>query len=147
MLGAYRKPMEDVDSTSFNGIPLNGSAKTTLDEFRMTSRNSQVGFLFQGDAGKAKLTGFWQMDFNLLELNSAYTTSNQFAPRIRHAMGMVDLPSGWNFMAGQFWNLGMVNGKLIVPLTERSPVSMDNGTFAGFPDTRRSRRSASPRTS
>ncbi len=130
-------------TTSYAGTPLYGTVATGLSEFRMTAQNSQIGFMFQGNAAKTKLTGFWQIDFNgpynsstAAAVSGAGTpgivNSNNFYPRLRHAWGRVETESGWKFTAGQTWFLGMMNRKLIDQLTEWYPVGDDNQTFPGF---------------
>ncbi len=130
-------------TTSYSATPLYGTAAAGLSEFRMTAQNSQLGFMFQGNTGKTKLTGFWQIDFNgpvssgtaagvSGVANPGIVNSNNFYPRIRHAWGRAEMPNGWTFMGGQSWFLGMMNRKLITQLTEWYPVGDDNQTFPGF---------------
>ncbi len=140
----YRQRAEGVTSTSsYSGTPLYGTAAAGLSETRMSAQNTQIGMMFQGDTGKAKLTGYWQIDFNgaynggtAAAVSGAGTpgivNSNNFYPRIRHAWGRVEMQNGWTFMGGQAWFLGMMNRKLITQLTEWYPVGDDNQTFPGF---------------
>jgi F0F1-type ATP synthase membrane subunit b/b' len=130
-------------TTNYAGTALYGTAATGISEFRMTAQNTQIGFLYQGDAGKAKLTGLWQIDLNG-PVNSgtaagvsgagtpAIVNSNNFYPRLRHAWARAEVGNGWAFTAGQTWFLGMMNRKLITQLTEWYPVGDDNQTFPGF---------------
>ena len=145
----WRQRSEGVTSTSnYAGTPLYGTAAAGLSDFRMSAQNSQIGMMFEGNAPKAKLTGFWQIDFNG-PINSGISAtaagaalpgvvnSNNFYPRIRHAWGRAQMDNGWTFMAGQTWFLGMMNRKLIDQLTEWYPVGDDNQTFPGFSEPNR----------
>ena len=61
----WRQRAEGATATSsYSGTPLYGTVAAGLSEFRMSAQNSQIGMMFQGNAPKAKLTGFWQIDFN-----------------------------------------------------------------------------------
>lgn len=125
-------------SSTYSGTPLNGVQNAGLSEFRMSAQNSQFGFNFYGDAGKVKFTGQWQMDLNAPSYGSTLiASSNNFVPRIRQAWANVATPGGWTFMAGQTWDLGMLNRHLIDQFTEWLPVGDDNGTFTGDPASNR----------
>ncbi len=140
----WRQRSEGTTSTSsYSGTPLYGTAAAGLSEFRMTAQNTQVGMTFQGDVGKVKLTGYWQIDFNGSYSSGTAATasgaalpgivnSNNFYPRLRHAWARAQFDNGWTFMAGQSWFLGMMNRNLIDQLTEWYPVGDDNQTFPGF---------------
>src|SRR5271157_1766547 len=50
-------------TSSFGGIPLNGTVNANLSEFRASAQGSRAIILAEGTAGTTKLTGYFEMDF------------------------------------------------------------------------------------
>ncbi len=124
-------------NANFAAAPLSGTVNTAMHQFRMSSRISQVGFLAQGNAGNAKLSGFWQIDFEQQGTSTNFNSSNSFVPRIRQAWGRVELPSGWVISAGQMYTLNSLNRKLAYNLTEWTATNEDQATDVGADTTNR----------
>ncbi len=119
--------------TNYQTVPLNGTPLSAMNEFRFTSRNTIVGFTVDGKVSNSTaLRGLFAMDFNAGNLvGQKFTSSNNWAPRIRWAAGEVRTQSGWRVLGGMYNVTAMLNRKLIETLTEWGPVGDDNSSFTG----------------
>jgi hypothetical protein len=119
--------------TNYQTVPLNGTPLAAMNEFRMTARNTIIGFTTTADAGTAKINGYFAVDFNAGNLvGQTYTSSDNWTPRIRWAAGEVQTASGWRVLGGMYRTIDDLNRKLINPLTEWGPTGMDNSSFTGI---------------
>jgi hypothetical protein len=77
----------------------------------MTAEGSRFNFTIKGpDVLGAKLTGFLEMDFEGTVstaplLNTSYTASNSYVPRLRHAMFRLNWPGDTELIMGQYWSM------------------------------------------
>ena len=119
--------------TNYQTVPLNGTPLSAMNEFRMTARNTIIGFTTTADAGKNKINGYFQVDFNAGNLlGQTYTSSDNWTPRLRWAAGEVVTASGWRVLGGMYRTNNDLNRKLITPGTEWGPTGMDNSSYTGM---------------
>ncbi len=77
----------------------------------MTAEGSRFNFTIKGpDVLGAKLTGFIEMDFEGTVstaplLNTSFTASNSYVPRLRHAMFRLNWPGDTELIMGQYWSM------------------------------------------
>ncbi len=119
--------------TNYQTVPLNGTPLAAMNEFRMTARNTIIGFTTTAPAGQNKINGYFQVDFNAGNLvGQTYTSSDNWTPRIRWAAGEVQTASGWRVLGGMYRTIDDLNRKLINPLTEWGATGNDNSSFTGL---------------
>ena len=98
-------------ATTFNTIPLAGQANTKLTEFGETARDSRLTLRADADAGRTRLTGYYEMDFFGTGPSSNPNQSTSYTPRIRLAWSRAKFGDGWTITGGQMWNLTTLNRK------------------------------------
>ena len=69
--------------SSYSAIPFSGTTNGNMTEARLTGRQSRIGLLASGNAGKTKVTGYWESDFLTVGTTSNSNESNSYALRIR----------------------------------------------------------------
>ncbi|MGD0969831.1 MAG: hypothetical protein ABSA04_00300 [Desulfobaccales bacterium] len=125
-LGGYIKLDSYWDSTQ-QGKNINGAVARDNDQsfhhgnLRFTAQGSRFNFTIKGpEVLGAKLTGFIEMDFDsctdvgsisALSSNAAPTNagsqsaSNNYIPRLRHAMFRLNWPCDTELLFGQYWSM------------------------------------------
>ena len=117
-LGGYIKLDTFWDSTD-NGKNINGAVPRNNDpsnhhgNFRMTAQGSRFNFTIKGpDVLGAKLTGFIEMDFDsctdvgsVSNAPGGASASNNYVPRLRHAMFRMNWPGETELIFGQYWSM------------------------------------------
>ncbi len=117
--------------SSFNGIPYTSTPTSHLTEWRFTARQSRATLLAEGQAGKAKLTGYYEVDFLGAAPTANENQSNSFNLRQRQLFGKVAV-SGWAVTAGQTWSLLAMNRKGAEARAEWVPATIDAQYVPGF---------------
>lgn len=102
-------------ATAFGSIPLEGQVSggynTRLTEFGLTARDSRIVLRADADAGKTKLTGYFEVDFFGAAPTANNNQTTSFNPRMRQAWGRAKFANGWTITGGQMWNLLTLNKK------------------------------------
>src|SRR5208283_578463 len=119
-------------SNSYTGIPLNGTSNAKLSEFRGSARDSRLSLLVQADAGSAKLSGYYEMDFLGAAPTANFVQASSWTPRLRQAWLQIQKPSGWTITAGQMWSLLTSNREGLAPRAEWLPNVADGSYVVGF---------------
>ncbi len=109
-LGGYIEMDSYWDSTN-NSESMNGAVSRNNDptfhhgNLRFTAMDSRFNFTIKGpDVLGAKLTGFIEMDFqSVADANSS--ASNNYIPRLRHAMFRLNWPGDTELIFGQYWSM------------------------------------------
>lgn len=128
-----RRRNENADAaTRFDLVPFGGGANSQLSEFRATARTSRATALFEGMAGKTKLTGYFEIDFLGAAPTANQVETNSFTPRLRQAYAQADFSSGWTFTAGQIWSLITTDRKGIAPRAEFIPSTIEAAYVVGY---------------
>ncbi len=113
-LGGYIELDSYWDSTqnseSMNGAVARNNDNTGASAFhhgnlRFTAMDSRFNFTIKGpDVLGAKLTGFIEMDFQSTADSNA-SASNNYIPRLRHAMFRLNWPGDTELLFGQYWSM------------------------------------------
>lgn len=113
-LGGYIKLDTYWDSTengkNINAPPLrnndqSGGGSGHHGNLRFTAQGSRFNFTIKGpDILGAKLTGFIEMDFDS-STNTQINTSQNYIPRLRHAMFRLNWPGETELLFGQYWSM------------------------------------------
>jgi hypothetical protein len=119
-------------NTPFNSIPMPGANEGHVSELNFSGRQSRLGGLFQGDAGKFKLSGYFEGDFLSAGLTSNGNQSNSYTMRQRQFWGQAAMSSGFTITGGQMWSLVAETGKGTDNRTEKLPNSIDAQYTVGF---------------
>jgi len=128
----YRAHAENTDmSTSWVSIPYDAQSASSLSEFRMSSRSTRLGLLFQGAKGNNKLTGYFEIDFQATGYGASEVQSNAYSPRMRQLWGQVETAHKLTFTGGQTWSLLTTNYKGIHVLNEFTTPLIDCSQFIG----------------
>ncbi len=117
-LGGYIELDSYWDSTSnsesMNGlVPRNNDPNNQHGNLRFTAMDSRFNFTIKGpDVLGAKLTGFIEMDFqadagqgSIGNSPIAQSASNNYVPRLRHAMFRLNWPGDTELIFGQYWSM------------------------------------------
>ncbi len=119
-------------NTPFNTIPLPSANQGHVSELNFSGRQSRLGGLFTGDAGKFKLSGYFEGDFLSAGLTSNGNQSNSYTMRQRQFWGQAALASGFTLTGGQMWSLVTETGLSTNNRTEKLPNSIDAQYTVGF---------------
>ena len=131
-----RNENADISST-YTGIPLNGTSNSKLSEFRGSARDSRLSLLVQADLNSTtKLTGYYETDFLGAAPTANFVQASGWTPRLRQAFVQIDKESGWTVTAGQFWSLMTTNRQGIATRAEFIPSTSDGSYAVGFTWTR-----------
>jgi len=118
--------------SSYNGIPYDEQTNSKLSEFRFTARQSRMSLLAEGKIGKAKVSGYYEMDFLGAAPTANENQSSSFNPRIRQLYAQAAFESGWTFTGGQTWSLLTLNKSGISPRGEWVPATIDGQYVVGY---------------
>ena len=128
----WRQHTENADiGSSYNGIPYADSTQYHLTEWRGTARQSRASLLAEGNAGAAKLTGYYEMDFLGAAQTANENQSNSWQPRVRQLFGKVAM-NGWSLTAGQTWSLLTLDRKGTEARAEWVPATIDAQYVVGY---------------
>src|SRR5271157_1022850 len=131
-----RNENADISST-YSGIPLNGTSNSKLSEFRGSARDSRLSLLVQANLNSTtKLTGYYETDFLGAAPTANFVQASGWTPRLRQAFVQIDKESGWTVTAGQFWSLMTTNRQGIATRAEFLPSTSDGSYVVGFTWTR-----------
>ena len=119
-------------NTPFNTIPLPSANQGHVSELNFSGRQSRIGGLFTGDAGKFKLSGYLEADFLSSGLTSNGNQSNSYTLRQRQFWGQAAMASGFTLTGGQMWSLVTETGLSTNNRTEKLPNSIDAQYTVGF---------------
>ena len=119
-------------NTPFNAIPLPSANQGHVSELNFSGRQSRLGALFQGDAGKFKLSGYFEGDFLSAAVTSNGNQSNSYTLRQRQFWGQAAMASGFTVTGGQMWSLVTETGKSTDNRSEKLPNSIDAQYTVGF---------------
>jgi hypothetical protein len=135
--GVYRQHSVNSDiNTPLNNIPFPSANEGHTSELNFSGRQSRLGALFSGDAGNAKLSGYFEMDFLGTGTSSNNNQSNSYVLRQRQIWGQAALKSGFTVTGGQMWSLVTEDRKGTDPRTEILPNTIDPQYLAGYSWTR-----------
>jgi multidrug efflux pump subunit AcrA (membrane-fusion protein) len=123
-------------NTPFNSIPFPSAIEGHTSEFNLSARQSRLGALFQGDAGKYKLSGYFESDFLSAGATSNNNQSNSYTLRVRQIWGKAETANRFAVTAGQTWSLITETGKSTDARTEKLPATIDPQYMVGFSWTR-----------
>ena len=131
--GVWRQKTLNSDiNTPFNSIPYQGAPDAHVTELNFSGRQSRLGGLFEGNAGKFKLSGYFEADFLGAGTTSNSNQSNSFVLRQRQIWGQASTKSGFTFTGGQMWSLVTETGKSTDNRTEKLPNTVDPQYMVGF---------------
>ena len=131
--GVYRQRSINSDiNTPFNTIPYMGATDAHVSELNFSGRQSRLGALFEGNAGKYKLAGYFEGDFLGAGTTSNGNQSNSFVFRQRQFWGQAATRSGFTLTGGQMWSLVTETGKSTDNRTEKLPNTVDPQYMVGF---------------
>ncbi len=119
-------------NTPFNAIPLPSANQGHVSELNFSGRQSRLGGLFTGDAGKFKLSGYFEGDFLSAGLTSNGNQSNSYTMRQRQFWGQAALASGFTVTGGQMWSLVTETGLSTNNRSEKLPNTIDAQYMVGF---------------
>jgi hypothetical protein len=119
-------------NTPFNTIPLPSANQGHVSELNFSGRQSRLGGLFTGDAGKFKLSGYFEGDFLGTGTTSNGNQSNSYVLRQRQFWGQAAMSSGFTVTGGQMWSLVTETGTSTNNRTEKLPNSIDAQYTVGF---------------
>jgi hypothetical protein len=119
-------------NTPFNSIPLPSANQGHVSELNFSGRQSRLGALFTGDAGKFKLSGYFEGDFLSAGTTSNGNQSNSYTLRQRQFWGQAALSSGFTITGGQMWSLVTETGLSTNNRSEKLPNSIDAQYTVGF---------------
>jgi hypothetical protein len=135
--GVWRQHSVNSDiNTPFNNIPFPSANEAHTSELNFSGRQSRLGALFQGDTGKFKLTGYYEMDFLGTGTTSNNNQSNSYVMRQRQIWGKVETTGGFAMTGGQMWSLVTENRKGTDTRTEIQPQTIDPQYLVGYSWTR-----------
>ncbi len=103
-----------------------------VSELNFSGRQSRLGGLFTGDAGKFKLSGYFEGDFLSSGTTSNGNQSNSYTLRQRQFWGQAALSSGFTLTGGQMWSLVTETGTSTNNRTEKLPNTIDAQYMVGF---------------
>jgi hypothetical protein len=118
--------------SSYNAIPFSGTTNGNMTEARLSGRQSRIGLLASGNAGSAKVTGFWESDFLTVGTTSNSNESNSYALRIRQFWAQAAMTNGWTISGGQFWSLMTPSKVGMNPRSEAVPLTIEAQYAVGF---------------
>ena len=131
--GVWRQHSVNSDiNTPFNAIPFPGSNEGHVSELNFSGRQSRLGGLFEGDAGRFKLSGYFETDFLSSGVTSNANQSNSYSLRQRQIWGKAETPAGFAVTGGQMWSLVTEDGKGTDVRTEKLPNTIDSQYLVGF---------------
>ena len=119
-------------NTPFNLTPFPGSNEAHVSEFNFSGRQSRLAGLFEGNAGKFKLSGYFETDFLSSGTTSNSNQSNSYTLRQRQIWGKAETKTGFAVTGGQMFTLVAENGKGTDARTEKLPNTIDPQYNVGY---------------
>ena len=119
-------------NTPFNTIPLPSAPQGHVSELNFSGRQSRLGALFTGDAGKFKLSGYFEGDLLGTGTTSNNNQSNSYVLRQRQFWGQAAMVNGFTVTGGQMWSLVTETGLSTNNRSEKLPNSIDAQYTVGF---------------
>jgi hypothetical protein len=119
-------------NTDFKAIPMPGSSQARASELNFSGRQSQMTLLVQGKLDTVTLRGYLESDFLSAGVTSNNNQTNSYTFRQRQLWAQAALDSGWTFTGGQMWTLATETKKLLAPLSEAKPMTIDAQYTVGF---------------
>jgi len=119
-------------NTDFKAIPMPGASQARTSELNFSGRQSQITMLAQGKLDNVTLRGYLESDFLSAGVTSNNNQTNSYTFRQRQLWAQAALDSGWTFTGGQMWSLVTETKKLLAPLSEAKPMTIDAQYTAGF---------------
>jgi hypothetical protein len=102
-------------ATSFGSIPYANTSQGRLTEFRLSGQSSRFGTRVDADAKGARVTAYWESDFNGFVPGNAAVSTNSDTFRLR--LYWVDVRKGrWELLGGQSWSMITPGRRGISPL-------------------------------
>ncbi len=135
--GVFRNRSLNSDiNTPFNSIPFPGAIEGHVSELNFSGRQSRLGGLFEGNAGKYKLSGYFEADFLGTGTSSNNNQSDSYVLRQRQIWGKGETQGGFAVTGGQMWSLVTEDGLSTNNRTEKLPNTVDSQYMVGFSWTR-----------
>ena len=130
--GVWRQRSLNSDiNTPFNSIPFPSANEGHIGEFNFSGRQSRLGALFQGNAGRYALSGYIEADFLSSGTTSNDNQSNSYTLRHRQFWGKAE-SRGFAVTGGQMWSLVTEGGRSTDVRTEKLPNTVDPQYMVGF---------------
>ena len=134
--GVWRQRAVNSDiNTPFNAIPFPSANEGHVGELNFSGRQSRLGGLFEGNAGKYKLSGYFEGDFLGVGTSSNNNQSNSYVFRQRQFWGKGEI-GNFSVTGGQMWSLVTETGLSVNNRTEKLPNTIDAQYMVGFSWTR-----------
>ncbi len=118
--------------SSFSAIPFSGTTNGSMTEARFSGRQSRIGLLTTGNAGTARITGYWESDFLSSGTSSNSNESNSYSLRIRQFFVSAAMTNGWTISGGQMWSLMTPDKNGMNPRSEAVPLTIEAQYAVGF---------------
>jgi hypothetical protein len=131
--GVYRSHalVNDVN-TDFKAIPMPGSSQAKTSELNLSGRQSQLNLLVAGKLNSVTLRGYFEGDFLSAGTTSNNNQTNSYTFRQRQFWAQAATDSGWTVTGGQMWSMVTETTKLLAPLSEARPKTIDAQYNVGF---------------
>ncbi|SEB56422.1 hypothetical protein [Terriglobus roseus] len=134
--GVWRQRSVNSDiNTPFNSIPFPSANEGHTSELNFSGRQSRIGALVEGNAGKYKLSGYFEADFLGTGTSSNNNQSDSYVLRQRQFWGKAER-GGFGVTGGQMWSLVTEDGLSTNNRTEKLPNTIDSQYMVGFSWTR-----------
>ena len=131
--GVWRERSVNSDiNTPFNTIPFPSANQGHVSELNFTGRQSRLGALFTGNAGKYHLAGYFESDFLGAGVTSNNNQSNSYVFRVRQIWGQAENSVGTRVTGGQEWSLVTEDARGTDNRTEVLPNTVDSQYMVGF---------------
>ena len=131
--GVWRQHSVNSDiNTPLNAIPFPGSNEGHVSKLNFSGRQSRLGGLFEGDAGRFKLSGYFEADFLSAGVTSNGNQSNSYTLRQRQIWGKAETRGGFAVTGGQMWSLVTEDRKGTDARTEIQPNTIDPQYLVGY---------------
>ncbi|AFL87351.1 hypothetical protein Terro_1030 [Terriglobus roseus DSM 18391] len=134
--GVWRQRALNSDiNTPFNNIPFPSANEGHISELNFSGRQSRIGGLFEGNAGRYKLSGYFETDFLGVGTSSNNNQSDSYVLRQRQFWGKGEI-GGFAVTGGQMWSLVTETGLSTNTRTEKLPNTIDPQYMVGYSWTR-----------
>jgi hypothetical protein len=133
--GIYRSRNENAGVTnSFSGIPLANSPNYDTGELRASAQRTRITLLTQGSPyDGAKLTGYFESDFNSAGSSSNSVQSNGYTFRVRQAyVGFDDHDYNLHILSGQAYSFLVPFKSGMNPQSLNIPPTLEDNYIQGF---------------
>jgi hypothetical protein len=127
-----QRALSDDVNTDFKAIPMPGSSQAKVPETNFSGRQSQITTLVQGKLDNVSLRGYLEADFLSAGVTSNNNQTNSYTFRQRQLWAQAAFDSGWTITGGQMWTLATETKKLLAPLSEAKPTTIDAQYTVGF---------------